>query len=84
MRKGLIPFYLAYVMANRREDIIVYFDNKELQVTADIVVNMCEQSDDYSLYVSKEDLQKEKYITELNTLFQVAENRNLSSNRIKI
>lgn len=83
MRKGLIPFYLAYVMANRREDIIVYFDNKELQVTPDIVVNMCEQSDDYSLYVSKEDLQKEKYITELNTLFQVVENRNLSSNRIK-
>lgn len=30
MRAGVIPFYLAYVLANRREDIIVYFSNKEV------------------------------------------------------
>ena len=48
-----------------------------------IVVNMCEHPDDYALFVSKEDLQKEKYIAELNVLFQVADNRNLSANRIK-
>lgn len=83
MRVGLIPFYVAYVFANRREDIIVYFADKELQLTPEIVVNMCEQPEDYSIYVSKEDLQKEKYIAELNILFQVGENRNLSSNRIK-
>lgn len=83
MRVGLIPFYMAYVLANRKEDIIVYFADKELQITPEIVVNMCEQPEDYSVYVSKEDLQKEKYIAELNTLFQVRENRNLSSNRIK-
>ena len=83
MRVGVIPFYLAYVFANRREDIIVYFVDKELQITPEIVVNMCEQPEDYSVYVSKEDLQKEKYIAELNTLFHVGENRNLSSNRIK-
>lgn len=83
MRAGLVPFYLAYVLANRREDIIVYFSDKELQITPDIIINMCEQPEDYSMYVSKEDLQKEKYIVELNALFQVGENRNLSSNRIK-
>ena len=83
MRAGLIPFYLAYVFANRREDIIVYFADKEMQLSADIVVNMCEQHEDYAVYVSKEDLQKEKYITELNALFQVEDNRNLTANRIK-
>lgn len=83
MRLGLIPFYLAYVFSNRREDIIVYFADKEIQLNADIVVNMCERPEDYSIYVSKEDLQKEKYIEELNVLFQVADNRNLSANRIK-
>lgn len=83
MRLGLIPFYLAYVLTNRCEDIIVYFTNKEMQLNADIVVNMCEQPEDYAIYVSKEDLQKEKYISELNILFQVADNRNLSANRIK-
>lgn len=83
MRLGLIPFYLAYVFSNRREDIIVYFADKEIQLNADIIVNMCERPEDYSVYVSKEDLQKEKYINELNILFQVADNRNLSANRIK-
>lgn len=83
MRLGLIPFYFAYVLANRQEDIIVYFADKEMQITADMVVNMCEQPEDYAIYVSKEDLQKEKYILELNTLFHVEDNRNLSTNRIK-
>ncbi|MCI9663316.1 MAG: hypothetical protein HFI46_05485 [Lachnospiraceae bacterium] len=83
MRAGLIPFYLAYSLANRREDVIVYFTDKEIQLTADIVVNMCNQPEDYAIYISKEDLQKEKYIRELNILFQVEDNRNLSANRIK-
>lgn len=83
LRLGVVPMYLAYVLARRREDIIIYFFNKEVQLNADIVVNMCEQSSDYSVYVSKEDLQKEKYVSELNVLFQVGDNRNLSANRIK-
>lgn len=63
--------------------VLVYFSNKEVQITSDIVVNMCEQPEDYAVYVSKEDLQKEKYISELNMLFEVDDNWNLSSNRIK-
>lgn len=82
MRLGVIPFYFAYVLANRKEDIVLYFSNKEVQLNADIVVNMCEQPEDYSMFVSKDDLQKEKYIQDLNVLFNVEDNRNLSSNRI--
>ena len=62
---------------------LVSFSHKEVQITSDIVVNMCEQPEDYAVYVSKEDLQKEKYISELNMLFEVDDNWNLSSNRIK-
>lgn len=83
MRAGVIPFYLAYVFANRKEDIIVYFADKEIQLSADIVINMCDHHEDYAIYVSKEDLQKEKYIKDLNVLFHVEDNRNLTTNRIK-
>ncbi len=83
MRLGLVPLFFAYVLSKRREDIIVYFSDKEVQLTPDVIVNMCEHSNDYALYVSKEDLQKEKYIKELNVLFGVDDNRNLSANRIK-
>lgn len=54
-----------------------------MQINANIVINMCEQPEDYAVYVSKEDIQKEKYIAELNILFQIEENRNLTANRIK-
>lgn len=83
MRKGVIPLYLGYLLANRNEDIIVYFADMEIQISADIVVNMCEHSNDYELFISKADLQKEKYIESLNLLFGVRDNRNLSVNRIK-
>ena len=83
MRLGVVPFYLAYVLARRREDIVVYYANSEVQITPDIIVNMCEKSADYSLFVSKEDHIKEKYIRNLNELFSVSETRNLTENRIK-
>lgn len=83
MRKAIIPVYLSYLLAHRNEDIVAYFSDMEIQLKADIVVNMCEQPEDYALYISKADLQKEKYIDSLNVLFLVNENRNLSENRIK-
>lgn len=83
MRKAVIPLYLSYLLVQRNEDIIIYFADMEIQLKADIVVNMCEKADDYALYISKADLQKEKYIDSLKILFQVDENRNLSENRIK-
>lgn len=83
MRLGVIPIYFAHVLATRNEDIIVYFVNKEVQINAEIIINMCESPQDYAIYVSKEDIEKEKYLNELNIAFKINENRNLSSNRIK-
>jgi len=83
MRKGVLPIYLAYLLAQRNEDIVVYFADMEVQITADIIVNMCETPEDYALFMSKVDLQKEKYIESLNQLFGVKDNRNLSVNRLK-
>lgn len=83
VRKGVLPIYFAYLLSERNEDIVVYFSDMEVQITADIVVNMCESPEDYALFMSAVDLQKEKYIESLNILFGVQDNRNLSVNRIK-
>lgn len=82
LRKGVIPIYLAYAFSKRREDLVFYFIDMEVQLEANIVVNMCESSEQYSLFVSKEDIQKEKYISGLKDLFHVQDNRNLTDNRI--
>ena len=83
IRNGVIPIYLAYAFSQRKEDLVVYFADKEVQISADIIVNMCEKPDDYELFVSKEDIEKEKYINNLRQLFSVEDNKNLSDNRIK-
>ncbi len=83
IRRGVLPIYLGYLLSLRNEDIVVYFSDMEVQITAEILVNMCESPEDYALFMSKADLQKEKYIDSLNILFGVQDNRNLSVNRIK-
>ncbi len=83
IRNGVIPIYLAYVLSIRNEDIVVYFSGLEIQLTADIVVKMCEHPKDYQLFVSKSDVEKEKYISNLTEIFGVEHGVNLTDNRIK-
>lgn len=83
MRMGVIPVYFAYTLAKRHEDIVIYYANSEIQITPDVVVNMCEHAGDYSLFISKEDYLKEEYIKKMKDLFSVDESRNLTDNRIK-
>lgn len=83
MRLGVIPVYLAYAMTARREDLVGYFANMEIPIDADVIVDMCEKPDKYSLFVSKEDYLKEFYIRKCNELFNVEDGRALTDNRIK-
>ena len=83
MRMGVIPIYFAYVLSRRHEDIVAYYAKGEIQITPEVVVNMCEHAADYSLFVSREDYLKEEYIRQMNELFSVNESINLTDNRIK-
>lgn len=82
MRRGVLPLYWSYTLANRNEDIIIYFYKKEVALNADIILNMCDAPEDYFLFVSKEDIEKEKYIKNLQDCFHVQENLNLTDFRI--
>jgi len=83
IRLSVIPVYLAYVISQRKEDIIVYFNDLEVQVTSDIIINMCENPQDYMVFVSKDDIEKERYISALQELFDVKNHVNLSDTRIR-
>ena len=83
MREGVMPLYFAYILSKRNEDIVLYDENTEMPLTAELIVGMCEEPDRFSLFVSKEDAVKEKYIAELNRLFDTAAGRNLTNHRLK-
>ena len=83
MRRGVIPLYLAYVLSKRKEDLIVYFANMEVQLSPEIIVNICSSPEEYELYVSKEDYTKELYLKNINELFDITDKRINTGNRIK-
>jgi len=83
MRMGVIPIYLAYKLSQRNEDLVVYYTDGEVQLTSEIIVNVCEKCEDHSLFVPKESKEREEYIKSINDLFGVNDARNITDNRIK-
>ncbi len=82
MRKGVIPFYLAFVLAQRTEDIVVYFHSVEKVLDSDVLIDMCERPDEYWLFISKESAAKEDYIRNLQKLFWIDGERESKETRI--
>ena len=82
IREGVIPCYLAYCIYMQRGDVVAYLGNKEFDVTADIILNMCESKNDYYLFISTENADKESYIAELNSLFAIDGNIDLHGSRL--
>lgn len=82
MRASVLPIYIAYVLSQRTEDILVYMGQYEYQLSTDIIINMCDAPDQYELFVSKENVAKEKYIRSLQDLFRVKESSNLTNARL--
>lgn len=83
MRRGIIPVYLAYALSLRKEDIVIYFDTKEMELNADIILNMCDSPDDYYIFISMEDMKKEQYLSGLCKLYGVKETNNKSESRLQ-
>lgn len=71
MRKGLIPIYFAYMLKESKKDVVIYFGDKEKPCSADMILNMCECPEDYSIFISRENEEKKSYIRALQKLFPV-------------
>lgn len=82
MRNGAFPILLAYELSKRSEDIVVYYREREDKLDEESIVNMSENPGEYSIFISKTDNEKEKYIAELAEMFDVKNELNLSGNRI--
>lgn len=82
IRLGLIPIYLAYTIGCKDADIVVYYGDKEISITADTVINMCENPEQYELFVSQSDACREMYLDELIALFDIKVNRENADSRV--
>ena len=69
MRNGVIPIYLASQFITLSNMPVIYLQDKEVDVSAEILNNLCEKPEEYFLYIEEKDANKDKYLESLEQLF---------------
>lgn len=82
LRLGLLPIYFAYVIGKKTSDMVVYYGDKEIPMTTDTIINMCDYPSQYEIYVSETDAAREEYLNRLTDLFGVVIDNTSSDSRI--
>lgn len=49
MRAGVLPILLAYSLSKRNEDIVVYYEDREIALDVDTIINMVDYPTKYSI-----------------------------------
>lgn len=68
-RKGIIPIYIALCFSRLADMPIVSLKEKELEIDSSILGNVNEYPEDYFLYVEHETMEKQKYLADMEKLF---------------
>lgn len=82
IRKGVVPIYLAYCISKVKGDVIAYLGNKEYELSTDILLNMCESENNYCLFISTENSEKEQYINDLRAMFMLESDYHINGSRL--
>lgn len=83
MRKGIIPLFIAYALRQYKENIILYFKGKEIELSAAVLSTLNENPENYEILIEAGTSEKNRYLDELQNLFaKYADNRTPSINRI--
>lgn len=83
IRKGIIPMLIAYAIRQYKENIVLYFKGKEIELSASILNNLNSNPEAYDILVENGTAEKAEYLDILQSLFsQYFDFRTSSSNRI--
>lgn len=83
MRKGIIPLYIAYVLRQYKESIVLYYSGKEIELSAATLSHLNDNPDNYQILIETGTRDRNKYLDGLQALFeQYTDKRTPSINRI--
>ena len=71
VRRGIIPLYIAKVLSELSDLPIIYCQNKEVELSAEILGNIEREPQDYCLYIEKATVEKEEYLKSLESLYGI-------------
>lgn len=74
VRDGIIPIYLAYILRNYKDNVVIYFQNKEVPLNAEILSRIIEQPDRYFVLIDKGTNEKGLYLDALERIFDCRSN----------
>lgn len=69
VRNGVIPLYLAYILKDYKNNVVVYFSNKEVPLNADTLSRIIEQPNKFYLLLDKGTTEKVGYLETLENVF---------------
>lgn len=69
LKKGLIPIFLAVVIREVRNSVTILFGNKELKLTAELLNDINQVPEQYSVRIDEWNAEKEDYVKELVNIF---------------
>ncbi|MEG1151075.1 MAG: hypothetical protein RSD51_03205 [Malacoplasma sp.] len=69
IRKGVIPIYIAFVVANLDVDITFYMDNQEIDLSANLFELINEHPEKYYYLIEKKSNKREVYLNNLESEF---------------
>lgn len=83
MRKGIIPLYIAYAMRPYKNSVILYFKDKEVELSAATLSNLNTNPENYALLIETGTEEKNVYLNGLEELFEkYSDHKTPSINRI--
>ena len=83
IRKGILPILIAISIEEYGDNIVLYYQNKEIDITGENISKMVEDPEKYYIHVEKGTLQKRYFVSNLFKVFEIKETENYRNN-IKI
>ena len=69
IRKGVIPLLLAMAIEEYSENIILYYQNKEVEIEANNISKIIEEPEKYFLYVENGTTEKDKFVKKMLNIY---------------
>lgn len=83
MRKGIIPLFVVYVLRKYKENTIIYYKGKEVELSAQILSAINDMPSEYSLMLEGGTCEKENFLNALETAFDdYREANSTSANKV--
>lgn len=79
IRNGLIPLFLAYVLRQYKSNVVLYFKDKEVELSSSVLNSLNENPENYYLLIETGTQEKEQYLEALEKLFKPYSDINDSS-----